>query len=83
MQFAGSIAGNSPLRNVVGYAVTRRGSANRFAFVSAVLISIGVKLTIPRQPGISPDENHWIIEPRNIAARHVAVREYTGRRLRR
>ncbi|MBI5909723.1 MAG: hypothetical protein HY848_07205 [Betaproteobacteria bacterium] len=82
-QFAGAIAGNSPLRSVVAYAVTRRGMANRLVFVSAFLISIGVKLTIPRQPGISPDENHWILEPRDIAARHVAVLEYTGRRLRR
>ncbi len=83
MQFAGAIAGNSPLRSVVGYAMTRRGSANRLAFVSAFLIDIGVRLTIPRQPGIFPDENHWILKPRDIAARHVAVLEYTGRHLRR
>jgi len=82
-QFAGTIAGISPMRIVVGYAVTRRGRANRLPFVSAFSISIGVKLTLPRQPGISPDENRWILEPCNIVARRETALEFTGRRLRR
>ena len=83
MQLAGAIAGISPLRSVVGDAVTRRGSVNRLAFVSVFLISIGVRLAMPRQPEISPDENHWILKRRNIVARPEAMLEFTGRHLRR